>query len=163
MAGEPDPKPPRRRRKQIRQKSPKALAAVALRADGCQAARLPLLLSPRCGKPTGSLHHVVPKGAPHFGDDTEDNLLALCGHGTAGHHGGWHNGGHAERRLVGLGLGRPHLLYVFRKLGGEERGRAWLERRYGLSPAEVDARLLEPTQISIPCENASPSTQEVPA
>lgn len=43
-----------------------------------------------CGRAAGSVHHVVQRGSPHFGDDVLENLVTLCGDGTTGCHGAWH-------------------------------------------------------------------------
>lgn len=71
-----------------------------------------------CGGQPDSLHHVVPKGGPHFGDDVAANLIALCGHGTAGCHGAFHG-----NPYIGLARLRPRVT--------ERRDAEWVGRRCG--------------------------------
>jgi hypothetical protein len=59
---------------------PDALRRARARGDECAA----------CGGPPSNVHHVIQRGAPHFGDDVIENLLLLCGTGTSGCHGAWH-------------------------------------------------------------------------
>jgi hypothetical protein len=98
-----------------------------------------------CGVVADSAHHVVQKGSPHFGDDVEENVVGLCGHGTARCHGAFHGSPYTvagERRdaeWVGRRIGqtlldaRPECIaYVLVKLG-QNPGRAYLERFYYIS------------------------------
>lgn len=88
-----------------------------------------------------SLHHVLPKGSPYFGDDVEGNLVMLCGSGTTGHHGLVESGDKVTMLLLGHHLRRRRLdvlAYVREKLKpqGPEAGDEWLRRHVGLgSPA----------------------------
>jgi hypothetical protein len=119
-------------------------------ADASAAARLSSDECAACGGQPGSVHHVVQKGAPHFGDDVPGNLLVVCGTGTTGCHGAYHGspyvveagrGASAERRdseWVRRRIGdtirrdRPDVVeYVLGKLG-DSAGRAFLERDYYL-------------------------------
>ena len=82
-----------------------------------------------CGEP-GSLHHVYPRC--QGGDDLEANLLGLCGHGTAGHHGLVENGDLTARADLGewiLEQREDTIDYLIDKLG-EQEGREWLRRRF---------------------------------
>jgi hypothetical protein len=110
-----------------------------------------------CGGPASNCHHVVQRGAPHFGDDVIANLVLICGSGTMGCHGAHHGspyvvevavdrrepgGSLRERRdaeWVNRRIGetikarRPDVIaYVLGKLG-DEPGRAFLERIYYLT------------------------------
>ncbi len=40
-----------------------------------------------CGATPITFHHLVPKGSPYHGGDTEANWVPLCGSGTTGCHG----------------------------------------------------------------------------
>lgn len=74
---------------------------------------------------TLTIHHLVPRS--QGGDDTIGNLMALCGHGTAGCHGD-------------VTANRPHALAAVRRNLTpqqtryiiERKGEAWLDRRYPL-------------------------------
>lgn len=57
---------------------PAAVARARLSGDECVA----------CGRPPGSVHHVIPRG--EGGDDVAANLVLLCGTGTTGCHGAHH-------------------------------------------------------------------------
>lgn len=134
----PDPKP------EQRIVDPRAIAEARLRYRWCAA----------CGARAGSIHHIVQKGSPHFGDDVLENLLGLCGDGTTGCHGAYHGTpytavGYAtgpafgpdwqERRdaeWVARRIGRHLMLerqdareYILRKIG-DPAGWAFLERAY---------------------------------
>lgn len=78
---------------------------------------------------TTTNHHVVPRSLG--GDDVHDNIIPLCGHGTAGCHGsiethpsGWERTANRVRRS----LTSTELLYVV-----EKKGWAWLDRYYPLA------------------------------
>lgn len=99
-----DPKPPSK----TRDRSGAFAQVAVLRAEhGCVA----------CGRPPGSVHHVLPKG--QGGDDASENTVLLCGDGASGCHGAFH--------------GSPYLADV-RSVGAplvERRDRAWVARRIG--------------------------------
>jgi hypothetical protein len=86
----------------------------------------------------------VPRGAPHFGDDVDANLLPVCGSGTMGCHGAFHGSPYVDgrgrrwtqadvARRLGLAIAdrRDILSYVLGKLG-DQAGREFLRRRYHL-------------------------------
>lgn len=110
----------------------KALVKVKLMYDECAS----------CGRPGSNAHHVVQKGAPHFGDDVIANLLVICGSGTMLCHGAFHGSPYVDddglrwtQADVALALGiaiaeRDDILpYVYLKLG-EDPGREFLRRNY---------------------------------
>lgn len=85
---------------------------------------------------------MIPRGAPHHGDDVAANLLAMCGSGTTGCHGAFHGSPYTDDRgrrwttadvqaAVGRTISaRPATLsYVLGKLG-DQAGREFLRRRY---------------------------------
>jgi len=96
-----------------------------------------------CGHISSNAHHVIQKGAPHFGDDVPGNLLAICGTGSMRCHGAIHGGPYivehtgqrrdqewVARRLGEAILNRPDVVaYVLGKLG-EQPGREYLRRFY---------------------------------
>lgn len=116
-SGTPDPKAGRRII------DPEAIRRAQLAAGACVA----------CGAPAGSIHHVVPRGAPYLGDDVPGNLVPLCGSGTTGCHGAVHHGHEVTLHLVGKAIAADPstLAYVERKLG-PTAGRDYLRRRYGV-------------------------------
>lgn len=77
-----------------------------------------------CGGPPGSVHHIVQRGSPFFGDDVIANVCLLCGSGTTGCHGAWH--------------GTPYIHYNFATgLGGhsmtpQRRDADWVAGRLGV-------------------------------
>lgn len=84
-----------------------------------------------CGEPATNAHHVLGRGAPNFGDDVPENLVALCGSGTEGCHGRITVNNITARRELGehLVLSRPDTVaYVHMKLGPGP-GSDWLARR----------------------------------
>jgi hypothetical protein len=89
---------------------PDALRRARARGDECAA----------CGGPASNAHHVIQRGAPHFGDDVVENLILFCGSGTEGCHGAFH--------------GTPYVAHL-KQIGGEprteRRDRAWVARRAG--------------------------------
>jgi hypothetical protein len=87
---------------------PDALRRARARGDECAA----------CGRPGANAHHVLQRGAPHFGDDVVENLLLLCGSGTMLCHGAWH--------------GSPYV-HVYRgsHVREERRDRVWVAARVG--------------------------------
>ena len=124
MAGKPDPKPERRKRKQIRVVDRKATTRAVLGQPKCAL----------CPSPSATGHHVIPRGGPHFGDDVPENIVALCGSGTTGCHGKIEGADFWAREALGVHLRerRPDTIeYVIRKLGGPQKpdaGLVWLER-----------------------------------
>lgn len=132
------------------QADPKPPARIVDR-DAMRRARLLWDVCGACGRPAGSVHHVIPRG--ERGDDVLENLITLCGNGTTGCHGAEHGNAYVvkipnglpnplvERRdadwvneRIGRYLAdrRPDVIvYVLGKLG-DEAGRAYLERRYRL-------------------------------
>lgn len=138
MKGEPDPKPKRRARGQIREVDQHALAVARLSGDECAA----------CGKPPANVHHVIPRGSPYFGDDVEANALLICGSGTMGCHGAYHGSPYVDekgrrwtsedvRRALGrtITTTRPDTVsYVLDKLG-DVAGRDYLRRTYFIEEA----------------------------
>lgn len=139
MSGDPDPKPERRPRRQIRTVDPDALAVARLSGDECAS----------CRRPPANCHHVVPKGAPHFGDDVPGNIVLICGTGTVGCHGAIHGAPYVDgrgkrwteayvRAQIGITIRkrRPDVVaYVLAKLG-DEAGRDYLARRYYVRSVE---------------------------
>lgn len=100
-----------------------------------------------CGRPGANGHHVLPKDKG--GDDVPENLVTLCGSGTAGCHGAHHGNPYtvtlpgkakvSQRRdaeWVNRRIGE-HLTgsrwdaidYAVKKLG-QAKGRAFLKRTY---------------------------------
>lgn len=69
-------------------------------------------------------HHIVRKGAPHFGDDVEDNILPLC----------WmcHHEYHAGNRPTFV-FKTAEWRYVMEKLGSEEAGMEFMSKQYRMS------------------------------
>lgn len=85
-----------------------------------------------CGGPSATGHHVIPRGAPHLGDDVLANIVPLCGSGTTGCHGAVEAGDRNARRALGVWIAerRPDTLaYVLGKLG-EQAGDDYMRRRY---------------------------------
>jgi hypothetical protein len=142
MAGRPDPKPERRAREPIRIVDPAAIRLARLLSDECAA----------CHRPPANAHHVIERGAPHFGDDVPANIVLLCGTGTGGCHGAYHGAPYEARIITQFGVGverrdrewvasrigktimagRPDTIaYVIGKLGGIQ-GYDYLHRRYGI-------------------------------
>lgn len=106
----PDPRPTKRK------KDKKVMADLHAKGVFCVL----------CDEP-GSLHHLLSRGA-RSGDDVAANLIPLCGHGSAGHHGLYHNSDERTRRDLGayVLMERPDTLdYVYTKMG-EEAGAEWL-------------------------------------
>lgn len=133
VSGEPHPKPAKRSRARIRIIDPDAVKTARLVGGACAACR-------RAGT---NAHHVINRGAPHFGDDVPENLLMLCGTGTTQCHGAVHGNPYVDRagkrwtekdvrRAIGayIQLHRPDVIaYVLGKLG-REQGIDYLARRY---------------------------------
>lgn len=114
MSGPPDPKPARRKIDR------RATARAVLTGRVCVI----------CGTQAATGHHVVPRGAPHHGDDVPENLVALCGSGTTGCHGDiesaqqdacWTLYKHLMKH-------RPDVIAYARARTGDP---LWLSRRYG--------------------------------
>lgn len=123
MTFKPDPKPVKRKRKQIRIVDKNASANALLSRPACEL---------RCGQRAMNAHHVIPKGAPYFGDDVDANLVCLCGSGTSGCHGDIHHKRVAALGHLGLHIRkrRPDTVrYILDKLG-DEKGRDWFMRNF---------------------------------
>lgn len=86
-------------------------------------------------------HHLL--GKAQSGDDVLDNLIPVCGHGSAGCHGALHGnpyvhpvGGRREardvRRDIGLTLRYPEVMYLVDRLG-EAAALEHLRDRYHVS------------------------------
>lgn len=91
-----------------------------------------------CEKTTGlTLHHVLPKGPPHFGDDVEANLVFLCGSGTTGCHGEIENADKTARTALGLFLleNRQDVLEYLQGKLGRSAAREWLRRHLHVAAA----------------------------
>lgn len=133
-----DPKPAKRPRRQVRVTDRDALKMARIAGTPCAA----------CGSPPGSVHHVIQRGSPHFGDDVPGNLILLCGSGSDRCHGAWHGSPYTvkwdrfedrrDQEWVATRIGRtirdrrPDVIeYVLEKLG-DDAGRAYLERNYHL-------------------------------
>lgn len=130
----PHPKPSRKKQKPRRVVSAETMTVARLAMRECVC----------CGRNAGSIHHIVLRGAPHFGGDVLDNLVGLCGHGTALCHGALHGSPYTDASghrwtqeevatKIGLFIGRnPNMIrYVTRTLG-DSPGREYLRRRYRL-------------------------------
>lgn len=113
MTFKPDPKPAKRKRKQIRKVDPNALKRKMVRDGMCRA--------DGCMKVATDPHHIIRKGSPHFGDDVEANILPLC----RGCHMDYHDG-----RKPGFRFESEEYDYVTEKLG-ETFGYQFLLDRYG--------------------------------
>lgn len=50
-----------------------------------------------CGIRATNRHHVIQKGAPHHGEDIDENLAPLCGSGTSGCHGAFHGNPYVDK------------------------------------------------------------------
>jgi hypothetical protein len=129
VSGQPHPKPEKRKRKQIRHVDSKATTRAVLRWTECAT----------CPEPSATGHHVLARGGPYFGDDLEENIVALCGSGTTGCHGKLENEDATTRVRLGVHLirERPDVLeYLDRKLG-EVPAREWLSRRLYVAVADA--------------------------
>ncbi len=122
----PDPKVKERGpKKQARTIDRKATTRAVIKRRACGI----------CGQPAATGHHVLKRGAPHFGDDLDANIVSLCGSGTTGCHGLVENENRAARKSLGehLSADRPDtVFYVLEKLG-DTPGRDWLKRRLYLT------------------------------
>lgn len=90
-----------------------------------------------CGAIDISIHHVLPRG--QSGDDVWENLVALCGSGTTGCHGGVEAGLDSVCRALGRHLlqERPDTVwYLQSRLGSVEAAGEFLLRRLRVSPDE---------------------------
>lgn len=132
----PDPKPGRKPRLPIRNVDSREIVRAKLMYPRCAA----------CNEQGVDGHHVIPKGAPHFGDDEVANIVCLCGSGTSGCHGAFHGspfitgGVRRDKRWVRERIGhtlerqRPDTIaYVLRKLG-PVAGADYLRRIYYIRP-----------------------------
>jgi hypothetical protein len=77
-----------------------------------------------------SLHHVVQRGGPFGGADVADNLIPLCGHGTAGCHGLAEAHDPKTCEAIVASLSERERAYALR-VGGP----GFLERRYHVGQA----------------------------
>lgn len=118
MSGQPDPKPARRKRKQVRIIDPKATTRAVLAQPRCAL----------CPNPSATGHHVIAKG--RLGDDVAENIVALCGSGTTGCHGAVEDRREWALRSLGeyLASRRPDTIAYVRGKLGPVSGDAWLER-----------------------------------
>lgn len=97
------------------------LVGARVRARG----RCQLCGAQPAGWPGLTWHHIVPRGSPHFGDDSEDNGACLCGTGTTGCHGDVEARRPEALARFRASMTQPQLDYVI-----EKKGAAWLDRRY---------------------------------
>lgn len=115
MAGKPDPKPRKRK--------------VASSPDYQSLVRRLLLCYPTCElcgeKRSESAHHVIPRG--QSGDDVWENLIALCGDGVKGCHGGVEHSVEVRSKLRSL-LRFEVVLYA------NERDSFYFNQHYPSSP-----------------------------
>lgn len=120
----PDPK--------VKERGPKKAKRTEDKKATKRAVRLrPVCVMPECDNRSTNGHHVISRGAPHFGDDVDENIVALCGSGSSGCHGLIENEDVTARRQLGehIAYERPDTMrYVTDKLG-EIPGRDWLRRR----------------------------------
>lgn len=131
MAGQPDPKNGKRI------VNPALLRELHERWTSCPLCALTVGPCPDDHLGRLSLHHVLPKGSPFFGDDVEGNLVMLCGSGTTGHHGRVEGADKVSLLLLGHHLRRRRLdvlRYVREKLApnGPDAGDEWLHRHLGI-------------------------------
>lgn len=134
VAGQPDPKNGKRI------VNPALLRDLHQRWTGCPLCALQVGAWKNDGGGQLSLHHVLPKGSPYFGDDVEGNLVMLCGSGTTGHHGLVEGGDVPTLLLLGYHVRRRRLdvvRYVREKLAynGPDAGDDWLQRHLGIGSA----------------------------
>lgn len=134
MNVKPDPKPQRRKRRRSRIVDPTASKRILLARPRCAA----------CGARATNCHHVL--GRPQGGDDVDVNLVPLCGSGSQGCHGALHGNPYVaegERwdaarvtSRIGVWIARhpETVAYVLERLG-DEPGRDYLRRRYGVDSA----------------------------
>lgn len=95
---------------------PEAMKRLLLIYDECAA----------CGAPATNAHHIVQKGAPHFGDDVLANLAPICGTGTMGCHGAIHGTPYTHEQHAPTGLGfSPYKIFI------ERRDAVWVARQIG--------------------------------
>lgn len=104
-----------------RVREPALLRSLHLRGGECA-------LADRTCEPTLSLHHV----SKHPRDDVEANLVFLCGHGTAGHHGLVEaHDPDTRARLAAVLRRRPETMEYLRWRFPLEEPDAWIARHYG--------------------------------
>lgn len=111
---EPDPKP------SARVRDPDLLRRLHFEFEECVL----------CGRVDFSIHHVLKRS--QGGDDVRSNLLALCGHGTAGCHGLVEGADRAACAALGryLDAERPDTIaYLAVRLGGFTAAAAWMQQR----------------------------------
>lgn len=127
MSGRPDPKPAKRKRRAIRIIDRKATTRAVLAQPRCAI----------CPSASATGHHVLARGAPHFGDDVAENIVALCGSGTTGCHGAVENAEEWARAALGAYLvaWRPDTLeYLSRRIGAGYAAE-WLKRHLHVEAA----------------------------
>ena len=129
---QPDPKPERRKGNAPRRiVDPVAIRMKMATELECRAG---------CGRRADSAHHLIQKGAPHFGDDVMGNIVGVCGHGTAGCHGAIHGNPYVDQdgerwttervaAAIGETLTAPEIAYFLQKLG-RDAGIEFLARHY---------------------------------
>lgn len=100
---------------QLRVRDQTVLALARISGEACAA----------CGAPPGSVHHVLQRGSPHFGDDVPGNLVLLCGSGSDRCHGAFHGSAYTIEAVLPE-LVDEHLVVVL-----ERRDQAWVARRIG--------------------------------
>lgn len=120
MAGQPDPKPGKRKRKPIRVIDAKATTRAVLREPSCAI----------CHRPSATGHHVLARGGPYFGDDLPENIVALCGSGTTGCHGAVEAADVFARGQLGVYLieERPDVVSYLQGKLGPSAASEWLLR-----------------------------------
>ena len=110
----PDPKRPKRIR------DPELMRRMHFEFDECCI----------CGNIDFSVHHILKRS--QGGDDVRANLVALCGHGTAGCHGAVEGAERAACAALGayLEAERPDVIgYLAARLGGFTAAAEWMQQR----------------------------------
>jgi hypothetical protein len=133
VSGQPHPKPEKRKRKPIRVIDRKATTRAVLAHPGCSI----------CPAPAATGHHVLARGAPHFGDDLPENIVALCGSGTTGCHGLIESADRDARARLGrflLDHRQDTLDYLSGQIGAGY-AQEWLRRHLHVTTPELAERL----------------------
>ncbi len=105
----------RRTRRDVAGPKRRAEIVAAKGQDGCRL----------CGRYPVTFHHLVPRGSPYFGSDTEANWIALCGSGTTGCHGKIEMRNREAMRKLVEGLTDAEYSFAV-----EHGGENFFERRY---------------------------------